>query len=300
MSLALYWDTETTGLKDPWLQEFAGILHNTETDQELWCARGFVTLPFGVRPEEQAFLVHNITAEECNANGISIAACCAIFWEQVALADLVVGYNFDFDLRIMRTMSLRFDVPMHEIRRVVELSNWCEHLCMLPPTGKMVKASRSNFKRPKLSEAMRILCPTYPYTAHRALPDVQACRHLHRTIKETLDAQKGEKQTYENVTAATKIAASGVAKTPQPPRTPEQSEHTPDSGVGHVGAVGSRQDNGPTLPPATSDERPLRRSDGDQEVPRGDTSRVGEQELAGNTEAGDRSQGPASDSKGEG
>lgn len=207
MSLALYWDVETTGFKDAWIQEFAGILHNTETDQELWCARGFVVLPSGVRPEADALAVHNITHEECNANGISIAACCAIFWEQVALADLVVGYNIEFDLRIMRTMSMRFDVPMREIRRVVELSNWAEQMCMLPPTAKMLKHGRSNYKRPSLVEAMRILCPAYQYVPHRALPDVQACRVLHRSIKEKLDAQKGERQTYEAVTAATRSAS---------------------------------------------------------------------------------------------
>lgn len=201
MSLALYWDTETTGFNNPWLQEFAGILHNTETDQELWCARGLVELPSGVVPEAGAFAVHSITAEMCKAEGITIAACCAIFWEQVALAEMVVGYNIEFDLNIMRTMSIRYDVPMHQLPRIVELSNWAEQLCMLPPTPKMIAAKRHNFKRPTLSEAMRILCPTYQYNAHRALPDVQACRVLHRAIKEKLDANKA--QSEETDTAGT-------------------------------------------------------------------------------------------------
>lgn len=191
MTLALYWDLETTGFRDPWIMEYAGLLVETSSDTEVWRASGLVALPPGATVEAGAYAVHGLTAEAC-ASGISSGACCALFWSQCAKAELLVGYYIQSDMDVMTKASAHSGVGVQAFPRPVDLKDWATPLCQLPPTERMRRAGRNHFKTPSLVEAMSALAPEHDYKPHRALSDVLATRLLHRRIKEKLDAAKAE------------------------------------------------------------------------------------------------------------
>lgn len=229
MTLKLYFDSETTGFKNALPLEWALALIGPE-DQDVWLGHGLVnlsTIP-GVFVEAGAASVHHITLEMCKEQGIAPGAMTALFTEFVSKADMFVGYNPSYDLDVMRRLYARVGVSFPELPRVVDLSNWAERLCQLPASGKMLKYGRYGFKRPSLSEAMRILCPSYDYQPHRAMPDVQACRILHRTMKEILDGQKA---------AATNTSETSADNTAEQHRPAERGDLAPEQGDGNPGVV---------------------------------------------------------------
>lgn len=189
--LKLYWDTETSGFKEPWLLEIGGVLVN-DADQEMWTCNSLVQVPNECPIEAGAYAIHGITVEQCQRDGIPLASACTLFVEQCAIAELLCGYNLDYDLDVMRRACIRADVPFPELPKTLDLAPWATQLAQIDPTLKMQKHGRFHYKTPNLAQAMRSICNEHDYKGHRAHHDAQAARRLHRAIKEKLDASKDQ------------------------------------------------------------------------------------------------------------
>lgn len=188
--MKLYFDTETTGLYQrqdfhnfrglPAIMEYAHLL----VDDEWNVVETFNTL-VQIDPEVEihpkALEAHGITREEC-ANGLPFSHVAERFSQALDRCRMVVGYNVRYDLDMMLICLHRaaaetggVAVPF-VLPQVVDLMRYATPICQLP--GKRP----GDFKWPKLTEAMHIICGLNHSNAHRALPDTLACVTLHQHL----------------------------------------------------------------------------------------------------------------------
>lgn len=187
--MKLYFDTETTGLYDrrdfhnhvglPAIMEYAHLL----IDDEWNVVEKFETLvqlPDSCEIHERAYAAHGITREEANEKGIPFFQVLDKFWNAIARARMVVGYNISYDLDMMeigyhRACSEGLTKDNMAIPQAVDLMRYATPICALP--GRRP----GDYKWPKLEEAMRIICGC-THKGHRALADTLACVTLHQKL----------------------------------------------------------------------------------------------------------------------
>lgn len=198
--IAFFYDSETDGLpqwndpsndpRQPHIVEIAAILRNRE---------GSIRKPFHaiVRPDgyvipEEMTKIHGISQERALAEGRPAAEVYREFmalWEEAAFR---VAHSEGFDARMVRIELKRHMTELADrwkagpARCTAELST---PYCKLPPTEKMIAAGRGHqFKKPKLEEALRILCGEELKDAHSALADVEACSKIYLALWEKTHA----------------------------------------------------------------------------------------------------------------
>jgi DNA polymerase-3 subunit epsilon len=185
----MFFDTETTGVPvrgyapdddcQPRLVQFAALLIDSE-----WRERAsFSTI---VRPDVQipegASRIHGITDEIAATYGVPEKAALGVFMRFLAVADIAVAFNASFDREIMAMVAARCRVT------VVDRLEWrcaCEAatpICDLPPTARMREVGFDKPKKPKLAEAVKILCGYDLEGAHDALADVRGCVAVYREL----------------------------------------------------------------------------------------------------------------------
>ena len=98
-------------------------------------------------------------------------------------ADVVVGYNIEFDLKLFRGGCRRLGMDDRYLatkRKKFDVMQPCKPLCKCPPTDKMIEKNMGHlFKPPKLEEAAKILLGQDIIDAHRAMADVRATAALY-------------------------------------------------------------------------------------------------------------------------
>lgn len=206
MKLALFYDTETTGLPlfkepsehpdQPHIVQLAALLVDLDTRQTISSLDVVIRPNRWIIPDEVA-AVHGITTEHAEAVGIEEVTALDMFMALWAgPGRLRIAHNEQFDARILRIALKRFyDKPDH----VLPASDtWKEGIadctaklatpiCQIPPTAKMVKAGFNKFKTANLSEAYKHFTGRELENAHSAMADVMACRDVYFAI---MDMQK--------------------------------------------------------------------------------------------------------------
>lgn len=191
----LVFDTETTGLpiwREP--SDHPGQPYIVDIACDLWAGPGELIEQYdaiinpGVEIPAELAEIHGITTERAIAEGIPMADALDRFFDLVARADLIVGHNVSFDIRMARIEAARhrgekWDNPLPTFDTMRKSTNHCQILSAKPRHEK-------DWKWPNLGEAIRHFFNEDLENAHRARPDVDATARIyfHLTAKEAIAA----------------------------------------------------------------------------------------------------------------
>ena len=196
MNLALFYDTETTGLPDfkapseadhqPHIVQLAALLVDLDTRQTVQ-SMDVIVRPDGWTIPDEVAAVHGISTEHAAEVGIPERMAVQMFMELWSGRNRV-AHNQQFDARIVRIALMRHvDTQAADIwkKGAAECTAiMATPICQLPPTAKMVRAGFNRFKTPNLGEAYRHFTGKELQNAHSAMADVLACRDVYFAIKE--------------------------------------------------------------------------------------------------------------------
>lgn len=201
MNIAIFYDTETTGLPDfkapseapqqPHIVQLAACVVDLDT-QEVINSMDVIIKPadWSIPPEVSA--IHGITTDHALQVGIPESEAIDQFlalWS----GRLRIGHNEQFDARIIRISLKRF-------KNEATANNWklgtadctaklATPICALPPTEKMRAVGRTHFKTATLSEAYSHFMGSQMEGAHNAMADVKACMSVYFAIKQAKTAE---------------------------------------------------------------------------------------------------------------
>jgi len=200
MNLALFYDTETTGLPDfkapsdakhqPHIVQLAAMLVDTDT------RRTVASLDVIVRPEDwtipaEVAAIHGITQERAMLLGVPESIAVAMFME-LWNGRKRIAHNEQFDARILRIALLRcgdLDADAWKDGLAECTAEMSTPICKIPPTPRMLAAGFNKFKTANLQEAHTALCGKPFDGAHSALADVQACMAVYFAIQDAKQPQ---------------------------------------------------------------------------------------------------------------
>ena len=204
MNLALFYDTETTGLPDfkapseaahqPHIVQLAALLVDLDTRQTIQ-SMDVIVRPHGWTIPDEVAAVHGITTEHAADVGIPERLAVEMFMDLWNNRNRV-AHNEQFDARILRIALMRHQgnifhspsgksVPdIWKEGRAECTARMATPICALPPTDKMKAVGRFHHKTPNLGEAYRHFTGNDLQNAHSAMADVLACRDVYFSIKE--------------------------------------------------------------------------------------------------------------------
>ena len=204
MNLALFYDTETTGLPDfkapseaahqPHIVQLAALLVDLDTRQTIQ-SMDVIVRPHGWTIPDEVAAVHGITTEHAADVGIPERLAVEMFMDLWNNRNRV-AHNEQFDARILRIALMRhqgniFNSPsgksvpdIWKEGRAECTARMATPICALPPTDKMKAVGRFHHKTPNLGEAYRHFTGNDLQNAHSAMADVLACRDVYFSIKE--------------------------------------------------------------------------------------------------------------------
>lgn len=193
-SLALIYDTETTGLPkwsepsehpdQPRVVQLCAELVDRES-REVVAAMHSIIKPDGWTVPDEVAAIHGISTAKAEAVGNRIDIVLPMFMEMWERASLRVAHNESFDMRMMRIEIMRCPT-----REVEQADHWkvgpafctmanSTKILNLPPTGKMIATGRKGPKPPNLAEAYQHFTGTPLVNAHNATADTAACRAVY-------------------------------------------------------------------------------------------------------------------------
>ena len=203
MNLAIFYDTETTGLPDfkapsesahqPHIVQLAALLVDMDTRETIQ-SMDVIVRPNGWTIPDEVAAVHGITTEHAKAVGIPERLAVEMFMELWNNRNRV-AHNEQFDARILRIALMRHQgnifhspsgksVPdIWKEGRAECTARMATPICALPPTDKMKAVGRFHHKTPNLGEAYRHFTGNDIQNAHSAMADVLACRDVYFAIK---------------------------------------------------------------------------------------------------------------------
>jgi DNA polymerase-3 subunit epsilon len=194
-NIALFFDTETTGLPvphlppsspaQPKLVQLAFILADVGGQERASCS-------MMIRPEnwtipKAASDVHGITTETAMKYGIPLRTAISVFSHHLVQAGLLIAHNIKFDLAILEGALWQIGrgdaaANLHKFPRFCT-QEASRDIVRCPPTDRMRQVGRDHFKPPKLSEAYSFFRKKELEGAHDALVDVRACREVYESIR---------------------------------------------------------------------------------------------------------------------
>ncbi|MFZ5743427.1 MAG: 3'-5' exonuclease [Pseudomonadota bacterium] len=190
----LVFDTETTGLPlwndpsdhpdQPYIVDIAASLYD---GTGLETSRFDAIVKPGVPIPDELARLHGITTEMAMEHGIEMSEAHARFIALVREADLIVGHNVSFDIRLARIQAARvtgekWDNPLPTFCTMRRTTNMCRILKAKPRFSE-------DWKWPNLTEAVRHFFGEDHSNAHRARPDCDAAARIYFHLKEQGTAQ---------------------------------------------------------------------------------------------------------------
>lgn len=183
--LSLIFDTETTGI---YLFNYP-VDHPDQPDVVQLCAmladeeRVYTAVNMFIHTEtpipEEAYAVHRINREMTARVGVSRSTACRTLDNMARKADVLVGHNIDFDIKIMMAATLREGGAGEALKK----TSYCTmrnstDVCKIPNPRFPTK-----FKWPKLTEAYEMLVDPRGFDgAHDAMADARATHALYRVL----------------------------------------------------------------------------------------------------------------------
>ena len=192
MKPILFYDTETTGLPNwsapsddpsqPHITQLAAELVDEDTGDVLGGINVLIKPEGWTIPDDVAALT-GITTERAAAFGVPLERAIDMFLRLWGFADLRVGHNESFDMRMVRIELMRV-YNEHMADEWKEGAAFCTcsnstKLVNLPPTERMLAAGKKNAKPPNLGEAFEFFTGRQLDGAHNAMVDVAGCREVY-------------------------------------------------------------------------------------------------------------------------
>lgn len=176
-TMYLFFDTETTGLPKDWRAPLTDVDNWPRLVQLAWLAfdaegkkvagENYIVKPQGFEIPEQAAKVHGITTDKALFEGKDLQVVLQIFHSRLTQAEILVGHNIDFDVKVVGAEFLRLNIPpVTPPRRKICTMHSSTKFCSLPgPRGP---------KWPKLQELHCKLFGENFAEAHNAAADIEA------------------------------------------------------------------------------------------------------------------------------
>lgn len=198
MKLALFYDTETTGLplfnepsedpRQPHLVQLGAALVNMET-RAVVASMDVIVRPAVWEIPKDISDIHGITTEAALDLGVSESMAIGMFLEMWAEgARTRIAHNETFDARILRIALLRHeDEPLADAWKAAPAectARLSTPICKIPPTERMKAAKRFHHKTPNLSEAYEFFTGQQLQNAHSAMADVRGCMAVYWVIQD--------------------------------------------------------------------------------------------------------------------
>ncbi len=187
--LSLIYDTETTGiyqkrlpLKDPSQPDVVQLCAMLCDDTQVYTQVNLFVHSDVPIPKE-AFEVHRINREMTERVGVSRTRMCQVFASMAQKADLLVGFNEDFDNMLMRIAMQREGGT----GAIMNKTRYCAMKAATPVCKIPHKAPRhpEDYKWPNLQEAYKLLVDPRGFDgAHDAMADVLATREVYRVLRQ--------------------------------------------------------------------------------------------------------------------
>lgn len=201
MRLALFYDTETTGLplfsepsedpRQPHIVQLGAALVDLDTRETLSCI-DVIVRPNGWTIPDEVAAIHGITTEKAQACGVAESVALHMLADLWARAEERIAFNEGFDARIVRIGLKRFAeneaLPHADLWKegaACCVADLATPLMKMAPTDRMRGAGRGGqFKKPKLSEAYKHFIGKPLDGAHNAMVDVRACMEVFFAIQD--------------------------------------------------------------------------------------------------------------------
>lgn len=196
MNLAIFYDTETTGIPlfdqpsedpmQPHIVQLAAAMVDLDSEKTLQTI-DLIVRPDGWVIEPEMSAIHGITHEMAMDVGISEIKAIEVLMDMVGQR-VRIGHNEPFDARITRIAIKRY---LHDDELADQwkagrsecTAKMATKIVNLPPTEKMLAAGRRQPKTPSLTEAYRHFFGKDFDNAHSAISDVLACRDVYFAMK---------------------------------------------------------------------------------------------------------------------
>jgi DNA polymerase-3 subunit epsilon len=201
MNIALFYDTETTGLplwndpsedpRQPHIVQLAAALVDLDTRRTV-ASMDVIVRPDGWTIPEDVAAIHGITTERALATGVPARVALQLLIELWDRSKVRIGHNESFDARMVRIALLRHrdnDPEAETNARWKAGKAECTQalstpILKLPPTAKMIAARRNHYKSANLGEAYQHFMGRPLENAHSAMADVQACIAVYFAIQD--------------------------------------------------------------------------------------------------------------------
>ncbi|KCV35744.1 3'-5' exonuclease [Bordetella bronchiseptica] len=204
MNLALFYDTETTGLplfgepsedpRQPHIVQLAAALVDLDTRDTI-ASLDLVVRPDGWVIPDEVSAVHGITTEHAAAVGVPESLALSLFFELWAGRPRI-GHNEQFDARIIRIAQHRAgelepDLDAWKAGRTECTAKMATPIVKCSPTPKMIAAGRNHYKTANLSEAVLFFTGKPLENAHSAMADVKGCMDVYFAIQDMRNGTPG-------------------------------------------------------------------------------------------------------------
>ena len=185
-------DTETTGLiRDysspdaPHLAAIAACIYSTDVHR-VQSSLNLMIRPDGWEMPAEAEAVNNLSTDHLVEFGVPLQVALDAFTFFIAPAQLIVGHNVVFDVKMIASALYRLD-RLNETDEWLKLNTYCTMTKAKPIVQAKTATGRS--KNPKLTEAYEFMFERPLNNSHSANADMVATLELYLAL-----------QQYENVT----------------------------------------------------------------------------------------------------
>jgi DNA polymerase III subunit epsilon len=202
MKLALFYDTETTGLPtgrladdhpaQPHIAQLGACLVDLDEPDRIISSLDVIVQPDGWTIPTEASDVHGITTAYAREVGIDEAVAVQLMNRMWQRATVRIGHNEQFDAQILRIAMVRHRHGLERAWSIGEAectARLATPIMKLPPTARMVAAGRNHPKTPNLGEAYRHFTGRELVGAHSAMVDVRACMDVYFAIQKLRQPQ---------------------------------------------------------------------------------------------------------------
>ena len=170
----LFYDTETTGLDQPWIVQLAWQCYDAKDG--LVTEGDVIIKPDGYEIPPEATAIHGISHEHALEVGMQLKDAMSLFRESWKACDHIVGHNLQFDLKAL-AFSIR-SLGMSVVTDGKKLT------CTMEKTTHLLKLpGKYGYKWAKLEELHRFLFKNDFDGAHNAMADVRATSKCYFELK---------------------------------------------------------------------------------------------------------------------
>jgi len=188
--MILFFDVETNGLAKSLKGSYTDIENWPRVVQLAWAycddkgenisRKNFIIFPKDFFISEKMSLIHGITLERAEKEGVLIERVLEIFNRDLQKADLLVAHNIEFDLPVLNAEFLRskirtslFEKDKYCTMKSPEIIDYC----------KIPSSIGIGYKWPSLSELhIKIFKKSFD-DSHNAAADVDACLNCYFELK---------------------------------------------------------------------------------------------------------------------